>query len=52
MSNDNSRRVLGRMGARPLSQNEVDEVTGSFIPTLLSVIRTGTPTSQDFHLDS
>jgi hypothetical protein len=49
MSNDNSRRVLGRMGARPLSQNEV---AGSFIPTLLSVIRTGTPTSQDFHLDS
>jgi hypothetical protein len=51
MSNDNN-RVLGRMGARKLSQNEVEEVGAGVNATLLSVLRTGTPTSQDFNLDS
>lgn len=51
MPNDRERRVLGRMGARALSQSEVEEISGGGA-TLLSVIRTGTPTNQDFNLDS
>ena len=51
MSNNNDNRVLNRMGARQLSQDEIGGVTGG-IPTLLSVIRTGTPTYQDYSLDS
>lgn len=51
MSNKNNHRVLSRMGARQLNQNDLDGVTGGNA-TLLSVIRTGTPTSQDFNLDT
>jgi hypothetical protein len=39
MSN-NDNRVLIRKGARPLTQNETDEVTGAITPSVLSVIRT------------
>ena len=39
MSN-NDNRVLIRKGARPLTQNEIDGVTGSSLPSILSVIRT------------
>ena len=37
MSNDDN-RVLIRKGARPLTQNEIDEVTGAILPSILSVI--------------
>jgi len=50
MPNHNN-RVLIRKGARPLTQNEVDEVTGAILPSILSVIRTGTPVSTDFTTD-
>jgi hypothetical protein len=50
MSN-NDNRVLIRKGARPLTQNEIDEVTGSILPSILSVIRTGTPVAPDFTTD-
>lgn len=50
MANENN-RVLSRMGARQLTHNEVDEVTGGFIPTLLSVILTGPSSDPDHRLD-
>ena len=49
MSNNHENRVLNRMGARQLSQNELGGV-GGFIPTLLSVIFTNN--GQDHTLDS
>jgi hypothetical protein len=50
MSN-NDNRVLIRKGARPLALNEIDEVTGAILPSILSVIRTGTPVAPDFTTD-
>ena len=51
MSN-NDNRVLIRKGARPLSQNEIDGVTGASLPSILSVIRTHSPSgSSDFTTD-
>ena len=50
MSNNHENRVLNRMGARQLSQNELEGVGGGFIPTLLSVIFTNN--GQDQSLDS
>jgi len=50
MSNNNENRVLNRMGARQLGQDEVPGVSGGFIPTLLSVIYTNN--GQDHSLDS
>jgi hypothetical protein len=48
-NNTNQNRVLGRMGARKLTDNETEQITGGFIPTILSVIFTnnGTDTSLD-----
>jgi hypothetical protein len=48
-NNTNENRVLGRMGARKLTDNETEQIAGGVIPTLLSVIRTnnGTDTSLD-----
>jgi hypothetical protein len=51
MSNDNSNRVLNRMGARQLKQNEVEQVGGARTFSILSVIRTGTAANPDFTLD-
>ncbi|HEY1938623.1 MAG TPA: hypothetical protein VGJ33_11870 [Candidatus Angelobacter sp.] len=48
MSN-NDNRVLMRKGARPLAQNEIDEVTGARTPSVLSVIRTDN--GKDFTTD-
>lgn len=48
--NNNENRVLGRMGARKLTETEVNEVAGGFIPTLLSVIYTNG--GSDHSLDS
>ncbi|HYX54088.1 MAG TPA: hypothetical protein VE783_11605 [Candidatus Limnocylindrales bacterium] len=50
MESNNENRVLMRMGARNLSENETDQVTGGLIPTLLSVIFTNGGT--DHSLDS
>jgi hypothetical protein len=50
MSNNNN-RVLIRKGARPLTLNEVDEVTGAILPSILSVIRTNSPSGSDFTTD-
>ncbi|HEY2116180.1 MAG TPA: hypothetical protein VGJ51_13870 [Candidatus Angelobacter sp.] len=50
MSN-NDNRVLMRKGARPLAQNEIDEVQGAILPSILSVIRTNSPSGSDFTTD-
>jgi hypothetical protein len=50
MSN-NDNRVLIRKGARPLALNEIDEVTGAILPSVLSVIRTNSPSGSDFTTD-
>lgn len=51
MSNENNNRVLSRMGARKLTENEIDRIYGG-IPTLLSVMLTLPATNPDRHLDS
>jgi hypothetical protein len=50
MSN-NDDRVLIRKGARPLNQNEIDGITGASLPSILSVIRTHSPSGSDFTTD-
>ncbi|HEY7402261.1 MAG TPA: hypothetical protein VIB39_01970 [Candidatus Angelobacter sp.] len=50
MSKENNNRVLSRMGARQLTQGEIEGVTGARI-SILSVIRTGTASNPDFTLD-
>ena len=49
-NNNNGNRVLGRMGARKLNDNETDQVAGGIVPTLLSVIFTNG--GSDHRLDS
>ena len=48
-SNDN--RVLIRKGARPLTQKEIDGVAAARLPSILSVIRTNSPSGSDFTTD-
>jgi hypothetical protein len=50
MSNTDNNRVLSRMGARKVSQVELDEVSAGIVPTLLSFIVTNN--GQDHSLDS
>lgn len=50
MSNKDN-RVLIRNGARLLTQNEVDGVTGASLPSILSVIRTHSASGSDFTTD-
>jgi hypothetical protein len=50
MSNNNN-RVLIRKGARPLAQNEINEVIGAALPSVLSVLRTNSPSGSDFTTD-
>lgn len=52
MSSDGNNRVLSRMGARQLTQNEIDGVAGGFIPTRLTVLVTGTSSNPDQGLDT
>jgi hypothetical protein len=53
MPNDNNNRVLSRMGARKLSQNEVEEVgAGLSAATLGSVLVTGPSSNPDLGLDA
>ena len=51
MSNNNENRVLSRMGARQLSQDEMEQVTGARISSLLSVILTRSGGHPDERLD-
>ncbi len=51
MSNENNNRVLSRMGARQLTQDEIEGIYGG-IPTLLSVILTSPASNPDRRLDS
>jgi hypothetical protein len=50
MSN-NDNRVLIRKGARPLTQKEIDGVAAARLPSILSVIRTNSPSGSDFTTD-
>lgn len=52
MSNQDNNRVLTRMGARKISQEELDEVSGGLIPTRLSVLVTGTSSNPDHSFDT
>ncbi len=49
-NNKKENRVLGRMGARKLTDNEAEQVTGGIIPTILSVILTNN--GSDHSLDT
>ncbi|HET9284467.1 MAG TPA: hypothetical protein VFR24_21140 [Candidatus Angelobacter sp.] len=50
MSSQNNNRVLNRMGARQLTQNEIDQIAGSAI-TVATALPTGTPSHPDTMLD-
>ena len=52
MSNQDSNRVLTRMGARKLSQDELGAVSGGLIPTRLSVLVTGPSSHPDQSFDT
>jgi hypothetical protein len=52
MSNADNNRVLTRMGARKLSQEELDGVSGGLIPTRLSTLVTGTSGNPDQSFDT
>jgi hypothetical protein len=52
MSNADNNRVLTRMGARKLSQEELDGVSGGLIPTRLSVLVTGPSSNSDQSFDT
>lgn len=51
MSNQDNNRVLTRIGARKLSQSELDEIAGGFIPTRLTVLVTGPSSNPDHSTD-
>ncbi len=50
MSNQNN-RVLNRMGARQLTQDEVEQITGARTSTVATALPTGTVSSPDTMLD-
>jgi hypothetical protein len=50
MSNENNNRVLSRMGARPLTRSEVEQISGGKL-TLASVLLTGPINNPDDLLD-
>jgi hypothetical protein len=52
MQNKDNNRVLTRMGARKLSQKELDGVSGGFIPTRLTALVTGTASHPDQSFDT
>jgi hypothetical protein len=51
MSNNNENRVLSRMGARQLTQNEVEQIAGGGF-TRASLTGTNTIQSPDTDMDS
>lgn len=52
MSNENNNRVLSRMGARQLTKNEIEQVTGARTITIASVIFTGPVNHPDERVDT
>jgi hypothetical protein len=52
MSNADNNRVLTRMGARKLTPEELDGVSGGLIPTRLSVLVTGPSSHPDQSFDT
>lgn len=52
MSNKDNNRVLTRMGARKLSQEELDGISGGVISTRLTALVTGTSSNPDRSLDT
>jgi hypothetical protein len=52
MQNKDNNRVLIRMGARKLSHEELDGVSGGFIPTRLTALVTGTASNPDRSFDT
>jgi hypothetical protein len=52
VSNNQENRVLSRRGARELTQEEVQGVTGGIVPTLASVTFTGPLSHPDDRLDT
>jgi len=52
MPNQDNNRVLTRRGARKLSQEELDGVSGGLIPTRLSTLVTGTSSHPDQSFDT
>ncbi|MGB9122057.1 MAG: hypothetical protein WCE73_15660 [Candidatus Angelobacter sp.] len=52
MSNKDNNRVLTRIGARKLSQEELGGVSGGLIPTRLSTLVTGTSSNPDQSFDT
>jgi hypothetical protein len=52
MSKKDNNRVLTRMGARKLSEEELDGVSGGLIPTRLSTLVTGTSSNPDQSFDT
>lgn len=52
MSNENNNRVLTRVGARKLSQSELDEILGGLIPTRLTTLVTGPSSNPDHTVDT
>lgn len=51
MSSENNNRVLTRLGARQLTQNEIDKIGGGFIPTRLTAFLTAPVTNPDRSID-
>ncbi len=47
----NEVRVLNRMGARELTQDESQRITGGYAITVATALPTGTVHSPDTHLD-
>ena len=51
-NNTDNNRVLTRIGARQLAQEELDGVSGGLIPTRLSVLVTGSSSNPDHSFDT
>lgn len=51
MSNENNKRVLTRMGARQLTQNEIEQIAGSRLNTLATALPTNPISHPDTMLD-
>jgi hypothetical protein len=51
MSKENNNRVLSRMGARQLTQSEIERVAGAQTSSIGTLILTGNISNPDRHLD-
>jgi len=52
MSQENTNRVLNRMGARQLTQKEMEQIAGGGRNTHASLTMTGTASNPDTGMDS